>query len=171
MILLLNGPLGVGKSRTGEALLARLPRGALVDGDHAAAVTPFDIHDRRDLDYAAQALFHLAHFHHSHGYRPLIVAYVLETPRDLGYLTGLLAALGEPILAFRLRATPETLAARIRARGRPEVAWELERGPALHTILDRNGRDGALGTVVETTGRSPAQVATTILRAAALVPE
>src|SRR5512133_2808986 len=44
MIVIINGPLGVGKTSISWALLERFERAVMLDGDYLGAVQPFEIY-------------------------------------------------------------------------------------------------------------------------------
>jgi GrpB-like predicted nucleotidyltransferase (UPF0157 family) len=71
--------------------------------------------------------------------------------------------------AFRLTCDPDEHERRIRARGDGSLApdrlrWEIARGHELREIQNRHAALGDLGYVIDTTGRSVAEVADTIWR-------
>lgn len=73
MILVLNGPLGVGKTETSWALVHALGRAALVDGDYAASERPFDFYNPAHLERARAAVLALVRHHHEAGVPHLVV--------------------------------------------------------------------------------------------------
>ncbi|HHB89696.1 MAG TPA: hypothetical protein ENK60_00115 [Anaerolineae bacterium] len=162
MILIINGPLGVGKTTVAEALLQRFPRGVMLDGDAIGHVHPFEIYDPNRTDYLYRTLAMLVAWHQREGgYEHFVINYVFEKPDSLARLLARLRPLDPDIRVFRLRASPETLRARIRKRGSENDAyhaWELERGPELLRIQDAQGPDDALGEVIETDGLSVEEV-------------
>jgi hypothetical protein len=171
VILVVNGPLGVGKTETSWALLHALGRSALVDGDYAASERPFDFSDPAHLERARAALLALARHHHEAGVPHLVVNWVFETPEQLAALVAELEPLQRPVHCYRLTCDPEEHEARIRARGlgrsAAEVRAELERGRELAGILDGVAGRAALGHPVDTTRKWVAAVAEEILRHAA----
>lgn len=162
MILIINGPLGVGKTTIAEALLHRYPRGVMLDGDAAGNVHPFEIYDPVRVAYLYRTLAMLVAWHQREGgYENVVIDYVFETPESLRQFITLLCPLDPNIHIFRLRAPAETLRARIRKRGRGDdayLAWELQRGPELLQIQDENGAGEALGRVIETEGLAVSDV-------------
>ena len=166
MILIINGPLGVGKTSVAEALLYRFPRSVMLDGDAIGRVHPFEIYDPNRTDYLYRTLAMLLDWHQREGdYEHFVINYVFEKPESLARLLAQLHPLDPVIRVFRLRASPETLRARIRKRGGEDdayLAWELQRGPELLRIQDAHGPGDALGEIVETDGLSVAEVAEAI---------
>src|SRR6476661_4015137 len=52
MILIINGPLGIGKTQTSWALVRRFPRAVMLDADYVAEFHPFDYYNDEHLAYA-----------------------------------------------------------------------------------------------------------------------
>ena len=157
MIILINGPLGVGKTTISEALLRRFERGVMLDGDAVGNVHPFEIYDNARTDYLYRTLAMLVAWHQREGrYERFVINYVFEQPDDLARLLALLRPLDPDIHVFRLRASAATLRERILERGghgdAGYLAWELARGLELLRIQDANAAGEALGRVIETDG-------------------
>jgi len=168
MILVLNGPLGVGKTETSWALVRALGHAAVVDGDYAASERPFDYYDPVQLERARTALLALARHHHGAGVPHLVVNWVFETPEQLAALVAELETLQRPVHCYRLVCDPEEHEARVRARAHGldanEVRDELARGRELAAILDGVTPRAALGHPVDATRKSVAELAEEILR-------
>lgn len=80
MILLLNGPLGVGKSTLAEALMERVDGCAMLDGDRLVALNPPPADEGAYL-HATIALL-VAH-HRRAGYRHFVVDHLWRTRASL----------------------------------------------------------------------------------------
>ena len=76
MIILLNGPLGIGKSTLAEALAERIDRCVMLDGDHLIALNP-PPPDETGYLHATIALL-VAH-HRSAGYTHAVVDHIWRT--------------------------------------------------------------------------------------------
>ncbi len=163
-LIVLNGPLGVGKSETGWRLMELLAPAAMVDIDHTIAVRPFDWRRAPDQSYAFASAALLARHHHEAGYRKIVVSWVFETFEQLERLRSDFDGIG-PMRVFRLTCSEEELQERIRRRGHPEFEREIMRGTELHALLESTAAREDLGIAVETTGRSVEQVAHLILDA------
>jgi tRNA A37 N6-isopentenylltransferase MiaA len=155
MIVVINGPCGVGKSETSERLIERFDGAVSLDGDHLGAVHPFVLDDERRVDHLYATLHHLVAFHQQHGFRTFVINYVFETPASLARLLDLLRPLDPDVRVFRLTASPETLEARIRQRNRATVDWECGRSRELTAILEAAGD---VGEPIDTTGLGVEQV-------------
>lgn len=170
MIIIINGPLGIGKTQVSEKLIEYFDRAVMLDGDYIGAVHPFEIYDEARIEYLYQTLRHLTAYHVEHGYRNFVINYVFESAASLARLRGLLADLDGEIYAFRLTCTESEMERRIRSRavGRPEepdfLAWELQRFRQLTAIQEAASRQGDLGCVIDTSQLNVAQVADAIWR-------
>ena len=162
MVIILNGPLGIGKTATSWALLARFERAVLLEGDYLSALQPFDYYNQAHLDYAYATIGLVAAHHVAHGIRVVIINWVLESPEQLARLKQAVAPLALPTLSYRLWCDPAVIAERIRGRNAAEVAWELQRAQDLVAILDAAAQSGDLGIVVDTTSLSIEQTAEVI---------
>jgi hypothetical protein len=80
MFIVLNGPLGIGKSTLAEMLTESIANCAILDGDRLVAVNPPPV-DEREHVHSTIALL-VAH-HRRFGYRHFVVDYVWRSPDDL----------------------------------------------------------------------------------------
>jgi hypothetical protein len=85
MIVLLNGPLGIGKSTLGEALAESIDGSVFLNGDALLAVNPAPPDESAFL-HATIALL-VAH-HGRHGYRHFIIDHFWSEPAGLADLQG-----------------------------------------------------------------------------------
>jgi GrpB-like predicted nucleotidyltransferase (UPF0157 family)/predicted kinase len=165
MIVIINGPLGVGKTSLSWSLVSRFERAALLDADYVCAIHPFEIYSPERIEYQRQALHLLAGFHIQHGYRDLVINGVFEQPEELAGLRQALSDLDDEIYAFRLVCSPQAAEQRIRQRAAaagidPEnLAWELQRFGQLLAIQNEAARRGDMGFVLDTSGLSAEQAA------------
>jgi GrpB-like predicted nucleotidyltransferase (UPF0157 family)/predicted kinase len=168
MIIIINGPLGIGKTETTWKLLEHFERAVMLDGDHIGAVVPFEIYDPERIEYLYQTLRHLVAWHVEHGYRNFVLDYVFEEPESLARLRHLLSDLDDEIYAFRLVCAEAEMERRIRRRARllsidgVDLSWELQRFRQLTQIQDEAAQRGDLGFVVDTTHLSIQGVADVI---------
>lgn len=164
MIIIVNGSLGVGKTAVSWRLVEQFDRAVMLDGDYIGAVHPFQIYDSQRIDYLYRTFRHLVAFHIAHGYRNFVINYVFETPESLSHLRHSLAAVDDEIYAFRLISSDAEAERRIRGRSDDldQVKWELKRYRDLAAIQQVGATRGDLGFVIDTTARSPLQVAAAI---------
>jgi len=169
MIVIINGPLGIGKTSVAWALNARLQPSVMLDGDYIGAVAPFEIYDAARVAYLYKTLAHLVSYHQREGgYRNFVLNYVFETAESLAELVALLEPLDARVQVFRLTCAVEEMERRIGRRGRAdsegEVVWELARCRELAAIQDAAAQLGFLGVVVDTTTLDVEQTADAILQ-------
>jgi hypothetical protein len=99
MIIVLNGPLGCGKTSLAEALSESIARCVLLDGDHLVAVSTPPADECEHL-HATIALL-VAH-HRSFGYRHFVVDHFWSSPAELTDLRQRLSEFDTDIRCFRL---------------------------------------------------------------------
>jgi nucleoside-triphosphatase THEP1 len=80
MIIIINGPLGVGKTEVSGKLIEYFDKAVMLDGDYLGAVRPFDLHDPQRVEYLYQTIAHNVEWHVTHGYHNFVVNYVFEKP-------------------------------------------------------------------------------------------
>lgn len=168
MIIIINGPLGIGKTELSWALLEYYERGVMLDGDFIGAVHPFDIYDPGRIDYLYQTLQLLISHHRSHGYFNFVINYVFEEAQSLSQLRKMLAELDDVMYAFRLVCDPQEAERRIRQRGKASgldaerISWEIERSRQLAVIQQEAALQGDLGFEMDTSHLSVQQTAQAI---------
>ena len=151
MIIVINGPLGIGKTETSWHLIEKFNPGVWLDGDYIAAIHPFDHYNDTQLDYAYDTFRVLVSHHVLHGIQNFVLNWVFEAPAQLTRLRHRLQELNTPILAYRLTCSMDEIERRIRKRGLPQVKAEVRRARELVGILDSAAVTGDLGHVVDTT--------------------
>lgn len=165
MIIIINGPCGIGKSTTAELVTWKFDRAVFLDGDYIGSVHPFEIYDDARIEHLYQTLRHLIVFHIERGdYHNFVIPYVFEAPESLARLRMLLADLDDEIYAFRLVCDAHVIEQRLRdsSRSPDEVAWHLDRAVELVRIQEAAACNGDLGYVVDTTTQTPDEVADVI---------
>lgn len=168
MIILINGPLGVGKTDLSWALLEFFESGVMLDGDFIGAVHPFRIYDAKRIEYLYQTLHLLVAHHRAHGYLNFVINYVFEDAQSLSRLRSLLAELDDVIYAFRLLCDSQEAERRIRLRGQSagldaeRLSWEISRGRELAAIQQAAALQGDLGYPIDTSSLSVQQAAQAI---------
>ena len=83
MFIVLNGPLGIGKSTLAEALSESIDKCVMLDGDHLIAVNPPPIDKLQHLHSTISLL--VAH-HRRFGYRHFVIDHAWYTPAELADL-------------------------------------------------------------------------------------
>ncbi|MDO4067166.1 hypothetical protein [Clavibacter michiganensis] len=162
--VILTGTVGAGKTTTMHALGAllaerRIPH-ALVDMDAVRLLRPAPRTDPFQQELALRNLGDLSRNYREAGASVVIVAAVVERAEDL---VSYAAALGsrDPLLV-RLTVDAGEVQARIEERHLDDahaLAWHSARAPELAAIIDRAGLGGH---AIDTTSRTPAEVAAVI---------
>src|SRR5690348_4966380 len=83
MIIVLNGPLGIGKSTLAEALTERIDACAMISGDHLAAVNP---PSKTALEHLHSTIEVLVHHHQHFGYSNFVIEHIWQTEWELADL-------------------------------------------------------------------------------------
>ena len=169
MIVIINGPLGVGKTAVSWELVGFFECAVMLDGDYIGAVHPFEIYDEARIEYLYQTLYHLVAYHiEQGGYDNFVVNYVFETSESLARLRRMLSELDQVTYAFRLICDEEEMERRVRERARSlstepgQLDWELGRFRELAAIQDEAAQDGDMGAAIDTSGLSVKKVAQAI---------
>ncbi|WP_296665427.1 GNAT family N-acetyltransferase [Demequina sp.] len=162
--LVLTGSLGAGKTAVGaavhEELAARGARTAFLDADALVQSYPATAADPANRALLLESLAALAPLHRARGVGCLVLACTLEDPdarRDIARALGGGGA-GAEVEVVRVTASTETRLARIGARPATErwLGWARGRTVELEDALEDLALEDA---VVDTDGRSPADVA------------
>lgn len=166
MIIIINGPCGIGKTSVSEALCTRFDRAVMLDGDYIGAIHPFEIYDDARVDYLYHTLQNLVAFHIREGnYHYFVINYVFESPASLADLRQRLAVYDNEIYAFRLTASDAALEDRIVKRegvDGDDTAWYLHRYQDLVAIQEKAAQSGDMGFEIDTTGYAAEQTADVI---------
>jgi chloramphenicol 3-O-phosphotransferase len=83
MIIVLNGPLGIGKSTLAEALTERIDACAMLSGDHLLALNP---PPNTELEYLHSTIELLVHHHRGFGYRNFVIEHIWKAEWELADL-------------------------------------------------------------------------------------
>jgi AAA domain len=90
VFIVLNGPLGIGKSTLAEALTERIESCVWLDGDRLVAVNP---PPADELQYLHTTIELLVAHHRRFGYRHFVIDHVWRTPAELSDLRRRLIAI------------------------------------------------------------------------------
>jgi AAA domain len=164
MIILLNGPLGVGKSTLAEALSERMPLSVVLDGDHLVAANP---RFTDELEHLHATIVLLVEHHRRFGYRHFVVAHIWTSSEALSGLRSRLADLEEDfrcfLLMLRLEENLRRIQRRATARALDERDFE-QRTLTLEREMLAENRDAALGEPFDVSAPLPELVNTMLSR-------
>lgn len=124
MIVILNGPLGIGKTTLSEALSESIEWCARVSGDAIAAVNPAAADE---LEHLHAGIAMLVEHHRRFGYRHFVIEHIWTSSAALGDLLERLAP--DEVRSFRLALSEDDnlqrIARRATARENDESEFEL----------------------------------------------
>jgi adenylylsulfate kinase len=169
-MLVLTGPVGVGKTTVAQAISDLLSEHglahAVVDQDWLRACLPAPPHDTFHMALGLKNLAAVWANYCAAGAERLIIADVVETERDRAqYQT---AVPGADVTVVRLHATLPTLHARLARRDAgASLAWHQQRAAELILLMERNGI-GDL--IINTEGKTEGEVAWEIVHHLLWVP-
>jgi hypothetical protein len=138
VVIVLNGPLGIGKSTLAEALMESIDSCVMLNGDQLVAANPAPA-DERDYLHSTIALL-VAH-HRRFEYRHFVIDHVWHSRAELDDLRQRLLAIdGTADIRCFLLTLPadenlQRIARRQRARAIDERAFELRTFADEHAIL------------------------------------
>lgn len=89
MFIVLNGPLGIGKSTLAEALTESIEQCAMLDGDGLLSLNP---PPANELNYLHSTVAILVRRHHQFGYRHFVINHVWRSAAELADLRRCLVA-------------------------------------------------------------------------------
>lgn len=161
-MVIITGPVGVGKTTVAEALGNHLESSGtaywLMDVDRLTDFAPRSPGDRFGSGLSAAGIASLWPVMRSAGVRVVILPRVVESRQEVERLRA--AVPGAVSLMVRLRASLETLESRIRGRADgPQQVWDLQR---THELLPMMEASDPNDMVVDTEGRSPDEIAKVI---------
>lgn len=153
-VLLVTGPVGVGKTTVAGELSALLDGAgiphAVVDLDALRCCYPAPAHDPFNTALGLRNLAAVWAHHRAAGAGRLVLVDVIEANDDLPRYAA--AIPGAAITVVRLSASPRTLVERVQRRERGAGReWHIRRSAALTTIMEQN----QIGDIVVNTDAKP----------------
>lgn len=162
MIILLNGPVGIGKTVAARRLLAYFDRGVLLDGEDLCRVHPRDATPDGAPDYRARTMRHLIAFHVENGFPNFVVADLFANAARLRELRRLVAEIDDEIHTFRLTCNETAMRRRLQTARVEDVEAALRQFRVETEALDGAARGADMGYRVDTSAIAPPQVAEAI---------
>lgn len=123
MIILLNGPLGIGKTTLAEALSERVQQCVMLDGDHLVAVNP---PPDDELEHLHSTIALLVEHHRRFGYRHFVIDHIWTTGEEIEDLRCRLADVDAEFRCFLLTLPADEHLQRIKRRASVRALDELE---------------------------------------------
>lgn len=166
MIIVLNGPLGIGKSTLAEALAERIDHCIMLDGDHLLACNPPPVDE---IEFLHSSIALLVAHGQQFGYRHFVINHLWRTPAELADLRRRLLGLDSDadircfLLTLPLEENLRRIALRQSARALNEEDFERRTVVEERAVLfDRP--DGALGEPFEVSAPPARLIAALLLR-------
>jgi len=125
MFILLNGPLGIGKSTLAEALTESIDQCVMLDGDHLAELNP---PPPDEIEYLHSTITAVVAHHQRFGYRHFVIDHLWRTSAELEDLRHRLLAVdpSADIHCFLLTLSLDENLRRIQRRQKARVHDEQE---------------------------------------------
>lgn len=123
MIVVLNGPLGVGKSTLAEALAESIDHCVMLDGDHLVAANP---PATDELEHLHSTIVLLVAHHRRFGYRHFVINHAWRSAAALTDLRRRLTGLDADVRVFLLTLAPDENLRRIERRQHGRALDERE---------------------------------------------
>lgn len=123
MIIVLNGPIGIGKSTLAEALSESIEGCVMLDGDQLIAANP---PPADELEHLHSTIALLVAHHRSFGYRHFVIDHIWTSPNQLADLRHRLSGIDDDIHCFLLTLPTEEHLRRIERRASARAIDERE---------------------------------------------
>lgn len=160
-LILLSGPMGVGKSTVASLLYRRLDRSVFLDGDWCWMMHPFSVTEETKAMVLDNITHLLRNFLACTQIDTVIFTWVMDDPAILESILSRLDLAGSCVHSFTLTATPESL----RCRVEKDIARGLRQpGDAERSIARLAHYDAVDSIKLDTSDTPPAAVAERLLR-------
>ncbi len=162
MIILVNGPAGVGKTTVARKLMTYFDRAVAIDGENACTVHPAGRHGDGSADYRSRTIQHLVAFHVENGWDDFVITGHWRAPAELRQLRALLNQVDEEIHSYRLTCAEPAMRRRLNAQRAEDVEHALRHFREEDAALDEASRGADMGFPVDGSALAPVQVAEAI---------
>jgi hypothetical protein len=166
MIIVLNGPLGIGKSTLAEALAESIARCVMLDGDQLVAANP---PPADEIEYLHSTIALLVAHHRRFGYLHFVISHLWRTRAELLDLRRKLLEVDPEadircfLLSLPLAENLRRIERRQSARALDELEFERRTVVEERAVLFENA-DGSLGEPFDVSAAPADLVATLLLR-------
>ncbi len=161
-VIILNGPMGVGKTAVGRAIAEKVPGTALIDGDWCMDIHPF-VGNRETKAMAVDNILHMTgNYLKCSECRMVVLSWLMDDEWVRRSLLEGLKALGAEIQSVTLVCGRDSLTERW--KNDRECAWRTERW--LEVSLSSLGRFAMMDNALDTGGFTAEETAEAILSGA-----
>lgn len=158
-LILIGGPMGVGKSSAARALAARLDKNVRLDGDWCWMARPFVVSEETKRMVLENIRFLLGRFLRCAAYENVIFSWVMQRQEIVDSVLEGLPLEGVELLHINLIASPDALAARVKA----DVAAGLRDSDApARSLAYLRAFEEMAGRKLDVSALSPEEVAAAI---------
>ena len=154
-VIVINGPMGVGKTTVGKRIAEKNPGTAFIDGDWCMDLHPF-VGNRETREMAVDNILHMiGNYQKCSACRMVVLVWLMDDPQVVRRIAEGIAALGAGMRSVTLVCDRETLVSR----------WENDRGCEwrteewLEVSLKSLERFAAMENTVDTAGLTPDRIA------------
>jgi hypothetical protein len=151
MIIILNGPLGIGKSTLAEALMEQIEGCVMLDGDYVIAMNP---PPPDEIEYLNTMLSLLIEHHQGNGYKHFVINHIWRSPEELHDLQQKLRVIAPHsklrcfLLTLSLKENLRRIQVRQGARALNESEFEMTTVMEERSLLQA-GANGCLGELFD----------------------
>lgn len=158
-VIVINGPMGVGKTTVGKRIAEKVPGTAFIDGDWCMDLHPF-VGNRETREMAADNILHMiGNYQKCSACRMVVLVWLMDDPQVIRRITEGIAALGAEVKSVTLVCDRETLA----GRWENDRACEWRTKEWLEVSLKSLDRFAAMENTIDTAGLTPDRIAEMIL--------
>ncbi|MBO4368463.1 MAG: AAA family ATPase [Clostridia bacterium] len=162
-VIIINGPMGVGKTTVGKLIADKVPGTAFIDGDWCMDIHPF-IGNRETKEMAADNILHMiGNYNRCSVCGMVVLVWLMDDARVLKSILDGLSEMDMQAKVFTLICDENELV----KRWKNDRTCEWRTDEWLDVSLRSLPYFRAAGDTVDTGGRSPESIADTILRKAA----
>ena len=159
-VIIINGPMGVGKTVTGKLIAEKNPGTAFIDGDWCMDIHPF-VGNRETKAMAVDNILHMiGNYQHCSQCKMVVLVWLMDDPWVLRSITDGLSALQAEIRSVTLVCDEESLIRRWKSDQNCE--WRTDRW--LEISLKSLPRFAAMENAIDTSGLSADDVADMIMQ-------
>lgn len=156
--IVINGPMGVGKTTVGKIIAEKHPGTAFIDGDWCMDLHPF-VGSEETRAMAVDNILHMAgNYLRCSACRMIVLVWLMDDPRVVRQVTEGLSALGAEVKDVTLTCSRESLVRRWKADR--DCAWRTDEW--LEAALRSLPQFAAMENTIDTDRLTPAQAAESV---------